>query len=250
MKKLIYTLACFTCLTAGMTGINSCNKSDNSNIVPGTGTGGSLARFTISGNYLYAIDRNSLKTYRLNSNGNPEHTSTVVLGEDIETIYPYKDKLFIGSRNAMYIYKLNNPELPEFEQMATHVSACDPVVAQDDYAYVTVRSGSNCGGVVNALYVYKVSDLHAPQLLSTVNLSNPRGLGIKDQTLYVCDGTQGLRIFNISTPAAASGTGTRSGYTFYDCIPYGDVLICMVEGGMVIYDITDANDPVFVAQTF
>lgn len=249
MKKILYTLTALV-LLAGFCSTLSCSKDGYSDIAPGTGTGGSLARFTISGNYLYAVDHNALKTYRMGTTGSLEHVSTVILGEDIETIYPYQNKLFIGSRQAMYIYKLSNPELPEFEQQASHVRACDPVVAKDDYAYVTVRSGATCGGTINALFVYRVDNFYSPQLVSTTTLSNPQGLGIKDNTLYVCDGAMGLRIFNVSNPSDARMTGTRAGYTFYDCIPYDDVLICMVEGGMVLYDISDATDPLFVAQTF
>jgi hypothetical protein len=251
MKKIIYTILTLVSL-ASLCGITSCSKDGYSEMSPSTGTGGSLARFTIAGNYLYAVDQNALKTYRMNTDGSLNHVSTIVLGADIETIYPYKDKLFIGSREAMYIYKLNNPELPEFEQMASHVRACDPVVAKDNYAYVTVRSGNTCGGTVNALYIYQVDNLNYPQLLNTYSLQGPYGLGIKDNTLYVCDGAGGLRIFDVSNPSGATLTGTRAGYTFYDCIPYDydNVLICMVDGGMVIYDISNPQDPVFQSQTF
>lgn len=252
MKKILYSCALFFGALM-LLNLQACNKSDVNSVAPGngTGTGGSLARFTISGNYLYVVDHSSLKTYHIADPNNPQLTSTIQLGGDIETIYPYRDKLFIGSRSAMFIYSIANPREPAYESNASHVRACDPVVAKDNYAYVTVRSGSTCGGNINALMIYEVgTNLNNPQLVQMIEQSNPYGLGIAQNTLYVCDANIGLKIYDISDPRATSRTGERTGYTFYDCIPYNDILICMVEGGMVIYDISDPNDPVFVTKSF
>src|SRR5690606_13918859 len=139
-------------------------------------TGGSLARFTIYGEYLYTVDREVLKTYSLADPELPELRSSVSVGMDIETIYPYGGNLFIGSMDALYIYSLENPAKPEKQAMASHLRACVPVVAKVNYAYVTVRSGSPCGGLLDALLVFDVTDLKQPAQLSQVALANPYGL--------------------------------------------------------------------------
>ncbi|RQO32152.1 hypothetical protein DBR32_00630 [Taibaiella sp. KBW10] len=250
MKKILYYTALAFCAIL-LLSLQACEKSNLNTGNSGTGTGGSLARFTISGNYLYIVDHTSLKTYNITNPNNPVRSSTQYLNNDIETIYPYRDKLFIGSQSAMYIYSLSNPAIPVFESNVSHVRACDPVVAKDNYAYVTVRSGSTCGGVVNALMVYEVgNNMEQPILHKTIDLEQPYGLGISHNTLYVCDANKGLKIFDISSPQATNSIGVKTGYKFYDCIPYNDVLVCMVEGGMVVYDITNPRDPVFVAKTF
>lgn len=250
MKKTIQTLL----LVAGIIfTFSACSKSDVNSPGMGTGTGGSLARFTIYGNYLYVVDGTSLKTFNIANPKNMTQVSSMEIGQGIETIYPYNGNLFIGSSTAMYIFSLRNPEQPQQEGVASHVRACDPVVAKENLAFVTVRSfnnGSPCGGTMDALMIYDISNLQSPTTIKTIEMKNPQGLGIVENTLYVCDGQSGLRIFNVSNPRNPTWVKVMAGYNYSDVIPYNDVLICMVEGGMVIYDITEKENPVFVAKTF
>jgi hypothetical protein len=236
------TLSVFVCLS-------SCNKSaDVNTVAPGTGTGGSLARFTISLNHLYVVDSRQLYTFSISDQQNPVKVNTTDIGFDVETIYVWSNKLFIGSRDAMYVYSIADPGKPELLGTASHVRACDPVVANDSVAYVTVRSGSSCGGEVNALFVYDLKNVLQPVQKSMTNLGNPHGLGISGNTLFVCDANNGLKIFDISAQYNPYPLGTITGETFYDCIPDGNLLICMIEGGTAIYDITDRNHVILKAK--
>ena len=72
----------------------------------GTGIGGSMARFTIKGDYLYTVDSYDLKTFDIKDKVNPMITSEVNLGWGIETIFPYGENLFIGAQSGMHIYGL------------------------------------------------------------------------------------------------------------------------------------------------
>ncbi len=231
---LLAVIAVFCC--------TSCNKDDNSGFAGAdTGTGGSLARFTITLDHLYVVDGKNLYTFDLASGGEPVKVNTTSIGFNIETIYTWKDKLFIGSRDAMYVYSIANPAEPSLLGTASHVRACDPVVATDTVAYVTVRTGTTCGGNTNALYIYDLHNVVQPILKNTVNLNNPHGLGIQDGILYVCDGNSGLRVYTLKEAYNPVLNRTITGETFYDCIPYGDLLICMIEGGTALYDISDIN---------
>lgn len=228
----------------------SCSK-DNSAADSGgeyTDTGGSLARFTIYGEYLYTVDHQVLKTYSLADPEKPALISAVNIGWAIETIYPYEGSLFIGSRDAMYIYNLTDPGKPKQAGMVSHVRACDPVVADDDYAYVTVRAGTSCGGMESALLVYDAINPDRMKQIASIPLEEPYGLGIKGNTLYICDGNAGLKVFDVSDPKSPAVLTSRDGYKFRDCIPYNDILVCMVSRGLVIYDISNPNNPVFVAE--
>jgi hypothetical protein len=67
----------------------SCDKSvlENSNSSGiQNGTGGSLARFTLAGNYLYVIEDASLKTFDVTNPANPILKNTLGIGNNIETI--------------------------------------------------------------------------------------------------------------------------------------------------------------------
>lgn len=236
MKRL-YKLFC-VCTCAFL--ITSCDK-DNNPGEPGTGTGGSLARFTIAANHLYIADGTTLHTYSLNDPSDPQKTGSTPIGWEIETIFPWKDKLFIGSRDAMYIYSIANPDQPASLGMVSHLRACDPVIANDSIAYVTVRSGSTCGGNINALIVYDIRQILYPDQRNAIPLTSPYGLGMQGNRLFVCDGTNGLKVFDITQPYYPTQIQSLNGETFYDCIPYDTLLICMIEGGMALYDISNPN---------
>ena len=55
-----------------------CNKgtSESAALSP-SGQGGSLARFTIAGNYLYTVDKENLKVYEISNGAQPVFKRTV-----------------------------------------------------------------------------------------------------------------------------------------------------------------------------
>jgi hypothetical protein len=160
------------------------------------GIGGSTARFTITENHLYTVDRYSLRVFDLKTATKPDMVNTVSIGWDIETIFPYQDKLFIGGESGMHIYDATNPEKPTFLGNFTHARACDPVVAQGDRAYVTLRSGGPCVGTSNQLDVLDISNITKPTLIKTYPMHNPIGLSIDGETLMICENDKGLKVFN------------------------------------------------------
>ena len=218
-----------------------------------TGAGGSTARFTIAGNYLYVVDNLSLKAFDISTNNSPVYKSKTDIGVNIETIFPYQDKLFIGSTSTMYIYSLADPSKPERIGKAEYTirMSCDPVVAKDSVAYATLRANGPCGGGQSALVVYNIKNVSSPQLMRTVSLSGPYGLGMKNNALYVCEASNGLWIYNITNaydPAFVSNIHVIN-TGFYDVIPYGNILIAQVNDGFILYDIgTNPMQPTFLSR--
>jgi len=165
------------------------------------GTGGSFARFTIVGNHLYTVDTRSLKTFDISAPDLPAEIADSQLGGGIETIFPYQDKLFIGSTNGMHIYDISSPASPTMASVFAHANACDPVVVSGDYAYVTLRSGTWCEGYSNQLDLIDIQDIYNPKLVKTFQMQNPHGLAITEgDNLFVCEGDHGLKVFDVSTP--------------------------------------------------
>jgi hypothetical protein len=245
MKKNIIIVLSLTFL------LNSCEKESLNGAPSSSGAGGSTARFTISGNFLYVVDNTSLKAFDIsNTNIAPVLKSTINLGINIETIFPYQDKLFIGSSFSMHIYSLLNPEKPTKLAEAVYIvrMSCDPVVAKDSTAYATLNATGPCGGGLSQLVVYNIKDITRPVLQTTRSLSAPHGLGISDSALYVCDGGAGLNVYNIRNTYSPQLLRTITGDTFFDVIPYGNILICQVTGGIALYDITSRLQPVFLSR--
>ncbi len=175
----------------------SMSEKDNAGGADVSGKGGSLARFTISGNYLYTVDQSSLHTISLADAEHPQKVAINSMGIYAETIYPYKNSLLLGTETGMFVYDLSNPSNPQQVTYFQHIRSCDPVVAQDDYAYVTLNTGNQrCFNGTNDLQIIDIKNLDSPQLVKTINLSTPLGLDIANDTLYVCD--QGLKVLNVA----------------------------------------------------
>ena len=79
MKKLLFILL-------GVAALSSC-EFDSDNNSSETGTGGSLARFTIKGNYLYAVDYSNLSTYNITDPTNITLSEKTNVGFGVETIF-------------------------------------------------------------------------------------------------------------------------------------------------------------------
>ncbi|WP_026461651.1 LVIVD repeat-containing protein [Adhaeribacter aquaticus] len=209
----------------------------------GAGKGGSMARFAISGNYLYTVSLTNLQVFDISNNTDPKNGEKINLGWGIETIFPYNNKLFIGSTTGMHIYDNSNPVKPEHLSTYQHVRSCDPVVVEGDLAWVTLRSGNACAGFTNQLEVLDVSNARSPKLLKTYPMDNPHGLGIDNHTLFLCEGTYGLKVFDIKDHMKVNENlkAHFKGKDAYDVIPLGTSLLMIGKDGLYQYDYSNIN---------
>jgi hypothetical protein len=221
-------------------GVSSANNSN------GSGQNGSLTRFIVVNNHLYTISNDALKVYNITNTASPVFKNTQQVGFAIQTIFPYQDKLFIGSNSAMYIYSLANPEAPsKLSETPYFVRGRDPIVAVDSVAYSTVRNDFGGGGVLNC---FNIKNINQPLNVNRFNMVNPYGLGIKDSALYVCEADSGIKVFNVAkayNPLLKKEV--KFNETAYDVIVRGNVLICYIKGGMVLFDIANVFAPVVIA---
>lgn len=211
------------------------------------GVAGSMASFAIYDCYLYVIDQNKVDILDLRDKEiGPNFLNTFYVSGGIETLFPYKDKLFIGSASGMFIYDNSNPIEPMPLGTFTHARACDPVVVKDNYAYVTLRDGTWCEGFENQLDVVDITDLNRPQLVKTYPMDNPHGLALRNNELYLCDGASGLKVFNIEDVNAIDQNQLThvKGIDTYDAIalPGKDVLLVIGADGFYQYDISDPEN--------
>jgi hypothetical protein len=184
------------------------------------GIGGSLARFTLVSDYLYTVDQSSLKTFIISKLDNPILSNTLTLGWGIETIFPNKDKLFLGSTSGMFILDIISPTQPKLLSNFTHARKCDPVFIEGNLAYVTLNGGGSCGGNGSQLDVIDITNLTNPTLLKTYPMKQPKGLSILENTLYLCD--DGLKIYDVTRWDAIDQNlkAHITGFDTYDAISF------------------------------
>ena len=229
-------------------------------VLPGgqiTGVNGSMSRFAITDSYLYAIyignypyfpqpphssyyyasTTGVLKVFNI-ENDQINQVNSVNVSTEVETLFAYKDHLFIGMSNGMNIYSIENPTMPSYISATWHFWGCDPVVINDNYAYLTVRSTNVCGQSGNLLQVIDISDIAQPKVVSQYTMTEPYGLGIDDNKLFVCD--NGLKVFDATVPSLVGNRQLFSTTDFmgFDLIPYNGLLLVIGSDGLYQYKYT------------
>lgn len=234
MKKLITLIGLSLMLF-------SCEKNGGSadvGVGSGSGQGGSLARFAVVDDHLFAVDGSELKVFNINNPANAVYLSRHQLNTRVETIFPRDTAtLFIGTVSGMYIYDISNA--PNINQLSVyqHITACDPVVANDRYAYVTLRSEQNnnwCWRSVDQLDIIDISNLRSPQLVNSFAMINPKGLGLIGDTLLVCD--RGLKVLDVNDPLNLQLLDFDEDFDAVDLIPYGNLVMAVAEDGLKQYE--------------
>jgi len=210
-----------------------------------TGVGGSMARFSIAKDYLYTLDDFRLRVFNIDDEM-PELENTVTVEWGIETLFPYKDYLFIGANAGMFIMDNSIPTSPTLLSEFRHARSCDPVFVTDDVAYVTLRGGTLCQGFENQLDVIDVSEIENPSLIRSYPMQNPHGLSVTDETLFLCEGEFGLKVYSVEDNLTISANllDQIAGIHSYDVIALnnGNHLIVVGEDGIYQYNASDREN--------
>jgi hypothetical protein len=207
----------------GAANVRSSASSPNSSIA------GSMARFLTVGEHLYAISsEEEIKVFQL-GNADPIEVAAFRPWSDagrwgiIETLFRLNDNLFIGSNNGILIYDVSSTSSPQYLSHYQHLTACDPVIANEQYAFVTLHGGTACGWQdINELQALDVSNIMEPALVTTMSMDRPQGLTMDDgaNLLFVCDGLSGVRTIDFSELQNAQlvQLDQTTGFDAYDVI--------------------------------
>ena len=217
-------------LNAGSSGSNS------------TGINGSMSRFSIYNDHLYSVINNYLNVFDLTGNKPVKAGADFYIGRNVETIFSYKDNMFMGTPTGLLIYSVKDPLKPVFQSSLSHVYGCDPVVVENDLAYVTVHSGNLCGQSSNELFIVDISNIKSPKQLVSYTMTNPKGLGIDNGKLFLCD--DGLKIYKVTDPQTimSNQLAHYSGMNGYDVIPQNNILLMIASDGLYQYNYSDLNN--------
>ena len=217
--------------------LNSGSSGSNS-----TGINGSMSRFSIYNDHLYSVINNYLNVFDLKGNKPVKSGADFYIGRNVETIFSYKDNMFMGTPTGLLIYSVKDPLKPVFQSSLSHVYGCDPVVVENDLAYVTVHSGNLCGQSSNELFIVDVSNIKSPKQLVSYTMTNPKGLGIDNGKLFLCD--DGLKIYKVTDPQTimSNQLAHYSGMNGYDVIPQNNILLMIASDGLYQYNYSDLNN--------
>jgi hypothetical protein len=217
--------------------VNSLANSQNAQ-----GVAGSYTRFAFVKNIFYAVDSRNLTPYLIEGRDCPTPQTAVPIGWNIETIFPYKDHLFLGGANGVFIYNTINTLKPQYTSAFVHATGCDPVVVADDLAFVTVEGGTTCrNGTINRLTILDVANPNAPTVIQSYDLSGPRGLALTSHHLYLCD--DGIKIYDRSKPEALKLLSHKK-IEAQDVIALSSKYLLVIgKNGFYQYDISEPREP-------
>ncbi len=142
----------------------------------------------------------------------------------------------------MYIFSTANPAKPTLLSMFGHITSCDPVIADDNFAYVTLHDGVKCHGTINQLDVLDISNISSPRNVKTYPLTNPHGLSKDGNTLFICDGPAGLKVFDATDVFNLKLSQTFSGINAYDVIAFKNNAVVVTANGLYQYDHSNINN--------
>lgn len=232
--------------------IVSANDAGATNIgSPQVGVAGSISLFTIVNDFLYVMEEGVfLHPFDISDLSNPVAYERVGVWAGVETLFPYGDHIFMGTPTGMLIYNTTNPRSPQHVSTFSHARGCDPVVVQDNFAYVTVRSGGQCGGDINQLDVIDITSLHNPILKKSFGMQNPHGLGIDGNTLFICDGDAGLKVFDGTNPLTVGESLIHQFEDIQatDIIPFNNTAMLIGDDGIYQYDYSNPDEMVFLSK--
>jgi hypothetical protein len=209
-----------------------------------------LARFTLSNDHLYLLDGGDLVGVNVLTAQSPVESNRMQVSWDMETVFPHGDKLYIGARTGMHIVDISSPESPSYVSHYQHLTSCDPVVVDDHYAYVTLRSANACQAGANVLEVINIENPASPMLVKSYPMTNPHGLGIDESTLFLCDGDDGLKAFDAKDVMKIDNNmlAHYKDIQATDVIPFKNLLMMIGEDGIFQYDYSDPKNIKLLSQ--
>jgi hypothetical protein len=197
------------------------------------GVNGSMARFALLGTRLYTVSSQNISTFNVQNAQQPFFVQSTPTGVfDVETIFPFSNYLFLGASTGMHIFDVVAPDAPRKTGTFMHARVCDPVVANDSMAYVTLRNGNQCGGFINQVDAINVRNVYAPRRVASLPLTNPHGLAQDGANLLVCDGRDGLRILDIRNPAILIPVSQVKGFEAFDVLALNRYAIVSAKDGL------------------
>jgi len=209
------------------------------------GVAGSMARFAILQNALYVLTSYQIKIIDITDANLPVTKDPTISYSGIETIFLNEGYMYLGTQTGMTIYETSDPFKPTFVSTYSHVTSCDPVVVEGKYAYVTLRAGVSCRNTfTNQLDVINIEDKTHPTALKSYGFKEPHGLGIDNHILFICDGSDGLKVFDATDVMhiTQNQISNFKDIQATDVIPVNGLLFMIGDDGFYQYDYTNLQN--------
>lgn len=209
---------------------------------------GAVNRIAVKDDIVYLIDKFGMTVIE------DEGSSLVKLDEgtvrwegDLETVFADGDLLFFGTSQSVEVFNISTPSQPFQVNAFAHATSCDPVLPVDDVAYVTLRTGifadeRPCAGSVNQLVTLDISDENTIAPTTLIDMESPYGLTVSNNLLYVGEGANGLKIFDLENKYEPTLTKDIKDIEAFDIISHpnrSDLILVTGPDGLQQFEISE-----------
>jgi len=191
---------------------NSCKKEAEADYTPATPIKiepGPKYMQIIHNQYMYQLwqnpasgKRRRLRVYNIQNAANPILIQDInaSYSDNVKSLFIYDEHLYLRSDYSATSYSLAIPESPERVGSNGFMSSCTPILFYKTYMFASAAKNPECGYNSSSLDLIDISNKSRPNMVKSYSFEDPRGMAIKDQLMYLCDGVKGLLILDISNP--------------------------------------------------
>lgn len=241
--------------------VYSCGVENGLTSAESAGSGvqsGSFANMLTVGQFLYIVSDESLITMDIAQADQPKEIDRQELTFGIESLFHRSGVLFVGSVESMRIFQINEQGIPEFRSetpytMFENIVPCDPIVANDTLAIASLSSletpDAFCGrALINELRFFDITDIENPILFNSIPMDEPKGIGLDDNLLFICEANDGFKVYDIQDGLAPEMLYHFPNIRTFDVIPTGNLALVVGPEDLFEFDYSDVNDIKFLSS--
>jgi len=218
--------------------LGACSNGDGGGSSTGldsTGRGGSTARMTIVGDYMYAVVDRRIQVFDISIPNAPNPLNRVSFDFEINSLFPYNNYLLAATDSSIHIIDNSEPTSPRYISEVFLISGSNPVVAADGIAYVS-QSSSSIYNSIDQMEILDIEDITSPVSVNTITMQNPSGLAIEGNRLFVCDDIAGIKMFDLSEKTMPDLLRGVTGVNCNDVIALEGILYAITNDALLQYN--------------
>lgn len=201
-----------------------------------------ITRFAVQDELLYsAADFVTVEIFNLANFVRPDPVNTIKIPPFPFSMFTHQNKLFISSMDGFVVYDNSTPDFPKRISAFPKGTSCDKTVIQNDIAYLINTTGTYCGYEAKKLDLIDISNASDPTLIKSYAMTSTSSLALDFPTLYICEGTNGFKVFDVSDQMAVDQHLLifNKELKANDVILSGKIVIVNAEDGIYQFDGSD-----------
>ncbi len=206
------------------------------------------------GDFMYQVEADLLSTFDITDPNNIKMVDERRLSFRIESLTSFGDVLFIGSGISLISFKINTAGVPVQDNVVPQMTfspdqtVCDLMAVDNNLAFVALINHNAPNQICtrsmndNTIQVYNIATLSNPTLLSSLVLTDVKDVAVDGVLLFVSDGTNGFKIYNLSDPSNLVELYSFDDFNTQDVVINDGMLIVAGSTELRQYDYSDISD--------